>query len=722
MRSLHPILAGLTLVTLLSSWAWSDPIIDEHEEMPTEEADGEHTPYDPNAILTIGLIQSPVTRDDEGVQHRSPFEGKEVMVQGVVHTRILLNRGEGRRAYGFYLQNTPETADADPDTSDGLFVWTGSDLVLRSEGGNVLPHVGDELVLKGTVREVNGLTQLGTAELVRIVRRDLDVNDVLNVFEMDPPDTPDEAGRYWERHEGMRCVLPTGSTLTSGRKVFDRTADAEVWAMHPKREAALRAEPYHRRVFRDAHPLDDLPDTVCDNENSYRVRIGSLGLKGTSGDPDAMLRPLRVFDIVSAPAIGVAHQAYDRYSIEVETPLKVDRQVNPYANHRRTRPRPATHFTIGTFNVENLYDLRNDPYDDYDFRDDPGGPDVRKPFNYIPKDLTTYRARLRALAMQITQAMQAPDIVMIQEIEDQDIGVAEGDNLQVPGRDHADGAPDALQDLATAIRHVGGPAYVASSDRDGADVRGISCAFLYDPERVRLVRPTPDHLVLGRDLDLDYRGVPLPGNRDIQNPKAVNAVLPSDVDTSTGMSSTNVFSRAMQVALFEVFPGRGREEEFVPVYVLNNHFSSRPDQRVGQRKEQAAMNAAVARAILDEEPGGYLVMGGDLNVYPRPDDPFADPSDQLAALYQAGLWNLYDYFLESAPAAAYTYVYRGQAQTLDQLFLSPALKRRLEMAWIPHVNSDWPAGTITDGRFGASDHEPVVAAFRFRSGAGGVRR
>lgn len=708
------LLAGL----LLGGWATSraDFILDETEEMPTTRKETEEalTPYEADEILPIGLIQSPVTGDDEGVQHRSPFEGKEVMVRGVVHARILLKRAEDRRGYGFYLQNTQDTADRDPDTSDGLFVWTGSDRTLPADVGDFTPRVGDDLVLKGTVREVNGLTQLGSPHVVRVVRRDVAVDEVLPAFDVDPPDTADEAGRYWERREGMRCTVPAGCVLTSGRKVFDRTAEAEVWAMHPGRLPARRTEPYQRRVFRDAHPLDDRPDTLFDNENGYRFRIGSLGLKGASGQPDIMLGLLRTFDVTTLPAVGVAHQAYERYSVEVSAPLQFERSVNPYGNGRpTTRLSRARHFTIGTFNVENLYDLRNDPYDDYDFRDDPGGPGVRKPFNYVPGDLSTYRAKLRTLAVQIVRSMQSPDIVMIQEIEDQDIAVADGDALEVPGRDNADGLPDALQELVVAIRHAGGPAYAAANDRDGADVRGIVCAFLYDPLRVKRVRPDTDHLVLGRDLDLDYRGVPLAYNRDVQNPKAVNAVLPSDVDTSTGMSSTNVFSRAMQVALFEVFPGSGREDEAVPIYLLNNHFSSRPDQRVGQRKEQAAMNAALAQRILDDQPGAYLVMGGDLNVYPRPDDPFAEPSDQLAALYQAGLWNVFSYLLENTPAAAYTYVYQGQAQTLDQLFLSPALRRRLKLAWVPHVNSDWPAGTTTSGRFGASDHEPVVAAFRF---------
>ena len=709
-RILPPVLG---LLLLAGAGTRADFILDETEDMVPDEPEAVQVPFEAHEVLPIGVIQGPVTDQDDGLKHRSPFEDREVMVEGVVHARLLINLGEGRRGYGFYLQNTLDAADVDPDTSDAIFVWTGGGQRIATETDGFEPMEGDELVLKGTVREVKGLTQLVGAELVRVIRRETRPEELLATFEADPPDTPATADRYWERREGMRCTLPAGALLTSGRKIFDRTADAEVWAIHPARPVARRDDPYHSRVFRDAHPLDDIPERLVDNQNGYRIRLGSLGLKRAGDDPDAMLPPLRVFDRITRDETGVVHQTYDRYSVELGEAPRVERWIHPYANRRTTRPPAATHFTVGTFNVENLYDLRDDPYDDFDAHDDPGGPEVRKPFNYVPRDLATYRARLHVLAVQIVRAMQAPDIVMIQEAEDQDIAAVEGVGLRVPGRDNVDGRPDTLQELALAIRFAGGPAYEVAADRDGADVRGITCAFLFNPRRVRLVRPEAAHPVLGRMRSWPYRGMPLPGNAEIQNPKAINAVLPSDVDTSTGLSGTNVFSRALQVALFEVFPGPGREDAYHPVYVLNNHFSSRPDQRVGQRREQAALNAAVAGAILDEHPAAYLVMGGDLNVYPRPDDPFPDPSDQLAPLYEAGLWNLYTYLLEQDAGSAYTYVYQGQAQTLDQLFLSPALRRHLAAAWVPHVNSDWPAGVLTDGRFGASDHEPVVAAFRF---------
>jgi hypothetical protein len=112
------------------------------------------------------------------------------------------------------------------------------------------------------------------------------------------------------------------------------------------------------------------------------------------------------------------------------------------------------------------------------------------------------------------------------------------------------------------------------------------------------------------------------------------------------------------------------------------------------------------------------VMGGDLNVYPRPDDPFAPvgqpgASDQLGSLYHPslGLKNLWEVLLGQAPEAAYSYVYLGQAQTLDQMFVNPAMLADLDEFRIAHINSDFPADYPGDIARGTSDHDPNVATF-----------
>jgi predicted extracellular nuclease len=119
-----------------------------------------------------------------------------------------------------------------------------------------------------------------------------------------------------------------------------------------------------------------------------------------------------------------------------------------------------------------------------------------------------------------------------------------------------------------------------------------------------------------------------------------------------------------------------------------------------------------------------VLFGGDLNVFPRPDDPFAPgdplfPSDQLGPLYdEAGLENLWDELRREVPASAYTYVFEGQAQTLDHQFVSRQLERDLERVRVAHINADWPADFAADGARGASDHDPVVSRFEFPSGRG----
>jgi hypothetical protein len=152
--------------------------------------------------------------------------------------------------------------------------------------------------------------------------------------------------------------------------------------------------------------------------------------------------------------------------------------------------------------------------------------------------------------------------------------------------------------------------------------------------------------------------------------------------------------------------------------VINNHFKSGPDSCVAHRTEQANYNAALVAYIQAANPYARIVLGGDLNVYPRPDDPFAPigqpgSSDQLSALYDPalGLKNLWEVLLDQTPEAAYSYVYVGMAQTLDQMFVNQLMLTDLNQFRIAHINSDFPADFPGDVARGTSDHDPNVATF-----------
>jgi hypothetical protein len=120
-----------------------------------------------------------------------------------------------------------------------------------------------------------------------------------------------------------------------------------------------------------------------------------------------------------------------------------------------------------------------------------------------------------------------------------------------------------------------------------------------------------------------------------------------------------------------------------------------------------------------------VIVGGDLNVFPRPDDPFAPgqplfPSDQLGPLYEAGLTGLWERLVAEAPASAYSYGFQGQAQTLDQIFVNPTQLADLVQVRTAHINADWPAEHDGDGPRGVSDHDPSVARFGLTPGFDGL--
>ena len=666
-------------------------------------------------IVPIGTVQGEITdADDEASSHESQFDGQQVVVQGVVYQRTLTDSGQR----GFFLQNTAATDDGNPLTSDGIFVFTSrfGDLI-----GGYTPRAGDEVVVTGFVDEFFSLTQLTSARLVDHVDSGVDVAP----FTVNPPDDLDAAHRYWERREGMRAQVPAGSVVQGGRDVFGGD-DGELWAIPGDHPVAEREEPHTNRVFRDPHPLDNNPEPLFDDGNGYRFAMGSFGLKFTTGDTDTLIAPGRTFDVITNAPTGGVYFSFGKYVVEIEEQLELSPGANPADNAPPVEPDRTIEYSVATANVENLYDFRDDPFDGCDFDGNDGCPGVDPPFDYVPASQAAYEELLDGLATQIVVDLHAPDIVAVQEAEDQDICTVENAALACGDVDDADGRPDTLQELALTIADAYGVAYDAAYDRDGADDRGIVAAHLYRSDRVALLPADADDPVLGSSPEVDYEAPALDYNDDVQNPKALNAELPDAVvDASEAndaeffeLDGEHVFTRDPQVAKFRVWRTEIGASAYTDVWVVSNHFSSGPDARVLQRTEQAAYNAAIVAAIEEADPDADIVVAGDFNVFPRPDDPYGPdnpfgdgPTDQLAPLYDQGLENLWDEVLADAPASAYSYVFEGQAQTLDSMFVNDNLAARFVEARFAHINADWPAEYDGDAARGVSDHDPLVARF-----------
>jgi hypothetical protein len=169
--------------------------------------------------------------------------------------------------------------------------------------------------------------------------------------------------------------------------------------------------------------------------------------------------------------------------------------------------------------------------------------------------------------------------------------------------------------------------------------------------------------------------------------------------------------------LYRVFRRNGGSDEFT---VVVNHFKSKGSRDAGgadadQRDGQGAYNAsrrsqarAVADAIETRMASGRVLVVGDLNAYRQ-----EDPIDLLRA---RGLVDL-------TPEESYSYVYFGQAGSLDHAFATPALADQVTAAAVWHINADEPRCLDYNEEFGkgvyfqptpyrCSDHDPLLIGLR----------
>src|SRR5262249_50013708 len=95
--------------------------------------------------------------DVQGNGATTPIPGATVTVEGVV---VGSYQGSAK-LQGFFLQEEDAHADADPNTSEGIFVFTGAGLTPVAEGQRVQ--------VTGTVSEFSGMTQITAATAGSVV-------------------------------------------------------------------------------------------------------------------------------------------------------------------------------------------------------------------------------------------------------------------------------------------------------------------------------------------------------------------------------------------------------------------------------------------------------------------------------------------------------------------------------------------------------------------------
>ncbi|MFC8708568.1 endonuclease/exonuclease/phosphatase family protein [Streptomyces sp. NPDC057197] len=568
--------------------------------------------------------------DIQGTTRISPYAGQKVSdVAGIV---------TGVRTYGaskgFWMQDPHP--DADPATSEGVFVFTGS---------APKAAVGDSVTVTGTVSEyVPGGTSSGNQSITEITKPAVTVvssgNAVPAPVVVDAKSVP-------------AAYTPAGDSAANG--------SIDALPLRPKRYAldyyesleGMNVQVKDVRVVTASDPYTELWVTVKPHENanrrggtvygSYtsqntgRLQIQSLG--ATADFPVA-----DVGDTLRGTTAGpLDYTQYGGYTLVAN---RIGALESGGLRRENTRKQSRDELAVATYNVENL-----DPSD------------------------TTFAAHAAA----IVNNLRSPDIVSLEEIQDDDGATDDGTVT----------AGVTMAKLIDAIVAAGGPRYEWRSidpvnDQDGGEPGGnIRQAFLFNPARVSFT----DRPGGGSTTAVGVTRV---------HGRAALTSSPGRIDPASEAWKS---SRKPLAGEF-VFHGR-------TVLVIANHFASKggdqgltakyqPPVRSSetQRHLQATEVNSFVKDILKVQRDADVIALGDIN-----DFEFSGTARILEG--RGELWSA----IKSLPRSErYTYDYQGNAQVLDQILVSPSIRHGRFAYDSVHINSEFHDQI--------SDHDPQVLRFR----------
>ncbi|WP_020499411.1 endonuclease/exonuclease/phosphatase family protein [Sciscionella marina] len=577
----------------------------------------------PSAIAA----ESPSIQQIHGTTFRSPYDGQRVVgVRGIVTS--VTTKGS---AQGFTFANSARAARS----SSALVVFTGAQTPRVRTGdavsvsGTVTDHFADaapERSLDLPLTEITAATWTVTGSGPIPLPVLLDHRTVPRAF------TASAGGRSIEYHR----LRPDRYALD-----FYKAHESELVAVRDARVVGPTNS--HGELWVTARERDNLTPRGGTRYGSYaRPNSGRLLVSPLPGT--APLPAADTGDRLGGLTVGpLGYSQFGGYELRAAR-LGVLRHGG--LARETTRTQRPNELAVATYNVENLSP-----------QDDP--------------------AKFDRLAEGITGNLAGPDIVSLEEIQDDDGPADEG----------VTSAGVTLDKFTEAIAAAGGPHYrwrqIDPADgADGGQPGGnIRTVFLYNPARVSVVdRP-------GGSATEAVRVLGEPGRPELSaSPGRIAPRSPAWLDSRKPLAGEFVF--------------RGHR-----VFVLANHFNSKggdqplagryqPPQRSSesQRLAQAELVRGFVGELEAKDPLANIVVLGDLNDY----------QFSPAARTLTGGGALTDLVDTLPPAQRYSYVYQGNSQVLDHILTSPGLGR--PDYDIVHLNAEF-ADQV-------SDHDPQVARLR----------
>lgn len=620
-------------------------------------------------LVVFGLAAPPTVRGDGHVDisdiqwaaHISPLNGDAVTgVDGIVTAVSRI---------GFWM--TDPNPDGDIGTSEGIFVFVGRDAAK--------PAVGDHASVNGTVSESRPrddaenltITQIGSATFTVLSSGNALPVQVIGAGGRTPPTQLIHPGS------------PTGSAEdpAAGYDPVNRGLDfyESLEGMYVRLVDPVAVGPTNN--------FGEIAVVVDDGANAgpFTPR-GGLYIRPTDFNPERMILDdtivatpdVNVGDEFTADITAVVDYSFGNYKFYVTaTPQRVDNGLA----REVTAAAAANELAVATFNVENL-----------------AGTDDQSKYD--------------ALAAQIVNNLRSPDLIGIEEVQDDD-GSADTGNSD---------ATLSWTRLIAAIKAAGGPTYDyrqinpvhnADGGRPGGNIR---VGFLFRTDR-----------------GLEF--VDRPGGTSINDTSVTRSAGSPALTFSPGRLGTD--DRAFldtRKSLAGEFRFRGQT-----LFAVVNHFSSKSDDTPlfgrfqppirasefanpspaedpdGWRWGQAQVINDFVDSILALDSDAAVIVLGDIN-----DFHFSDTvriltgearDNGTSSVVLTGeprvLTTLFALLPENE---RYSYVFDGNSQVLDQILVSGAVLSATSRYDVVHVNAE----------FGdqVSDHDPSVMYGVLGSAAG----
>ncbi len=598
----------------------------------------------------------------QGAGSHSPLLGQTIITSAIV---------TARRNNGFFVQMADAEADANPLTSEGIFVFTGAEPSADAAVGNRVQVRGNVLEYVPTQDPTQPpLTELGGPLVVTLVSTGNALPLPVELTASFPD--PDGVFDQLERLEGMRVTAAslTVNTPTLGRVDEKNASATSNGVFHAVITGVPRA--YRTPGVQQPDPLPaGSPAGVPRWNTSPQVIAVSSGALG--GD---------IANVASGCLIGVVTGPLDysfrRYTIYPETTLQV--ACNGADQPKPALPAGSDDVSVATFNMERFFDDSNDPAI---------GEPVLTP--------VAYQTRLNKASLAIRDFLHMPDILATEEVEN--LAVLQTVAARVNADALAAGQPD--------------PRYVAYL-MEGNDVGGIDVGFLVKTADIGAGLVRVDVLSVTQEGKATTWIEPDGGTSLLNDrpPLRLQAVVHFNDGRRLPLTAIAVHQRSLNGSQTDDAGG----------------------QRVrAKRQKQAEFLANLIQARQLADPAERILVMGDFNAFefndglgdsmgtvtgiPSADDDTVVPGDGADLVDP----DLYDLTLLNTPDQSYSYAFDGNVQSLDHIVANAALMNAGDLATLvvshARINADFPATARNDGNAPTrlSDHDPTLLLLKLKA-------